>query len=57
MITKKKPMWLYECNMFILNGCNIYCTEYIEGISYHNCKHRKVLCVIVSNDLNDMLGD
>jgi len=51
-IIKKKPMWLHECNLFFVNGCRMYCTEYITGVSYHNCKHGKVLCTIISSDLN-----
>lgn len=51
-IVKKKPMWLHECNLFFVNGCRMYCTEYINGVPYSSCKHRKILCTIISNDLD-----
>lgn len=51
-IVKKKPIWLYECNTFQVNGCEMYCTEYVKGVPYHACKHHKILCKLLEGDLN-----
>ena len=51
-IIKKKPMWLHECNLFFVNGCSMYCEKYVPGVPYSSCKHRKILCMIISNDLD-----
>ena len=52
IITKEKPIWLWECNLFQVNGCELYCSEYEKDIPYHACKRRKALCIIIWEGLN-----
>ena len=51
-IIKEKPVWLYQCNLFQLNGCKLYCSEYEKDVPYHACKRRKALIFIMEEDLN-----
>ena len=51
-IIKEKPIWLWKCNLFHVNGCKLYCSEYEKGIPYHACKRRKALIGIMEEDLN-----
>ena len=53
-ITKKKPIWLWECNLFHVNGCKLYCSEYEKDIPYHACKRRKALIDIMEEDLDEV---
>jgi len=43
-ITKKKPARLHECNLFLVNGCEMYCKEYVKNTKWYGCNHRKKLC-------------
>ena len=57
IIVKKKPVWLHQCNMFQINGCSVYCNQYTEGALWNTCKHRKMLCKILTKGLNELIGD
>jgi len=51
-IIKQKPIWLWQCNLMQINGCIIYCNQYVESTSWRNCKHRKVLCKIIEKEID-----
>jgi len=43
-IVKKKPTRLYECNLFLINGCEMYCKEYVKNTQWNSFEHLKKLC-------------
>lgn len=53
-ITKQKPIWLWECNLFQVNSCEIYCAQYIKGTPWYKCKHRNILCKIIEEGLDEV---
>ena len=54
MVTKEKPIWLWECNLFQVNSCELYCSEYEKDIPYYACKRRKALVGIMEEDLDEV---
>lgn len=53
-ITKQKPIWLWKCNLFQVNGCKLYCTQYMKGTPWYKCKHRNILCKIIEEGLDEV---